>query len=99
MSPTTTKMENGHDQDDIETMMDKNIKTLENNIETLEKHLEIAEKKATIAELENKIKQLDEEWAIEKFGQHGLYFEHILLTCLKDQDIELRTLKLSLIHI
>ena len=93
MSPTTTKMENGHDQDDIETMMDKNIKTLENNIETLEKHLEIAEKKATIAELENKIKQLDEEWAIEKFGQHGLDFEHILLTCLKDQDIELRTLK------
>ena len=73
--------------------MDKNIKTLENNIKTLEKHLEIAEKEATIAELENKIKQLDEEWAIEKFGQHGLYFEHILLTCLKDQDIELRTLK------
>ena len=93
MSPTTTKMENGHDQDDIETMMDKNIKTLENNIKTLEKHLEIAEKKATIAELENKIKQLDEEWAIEKFGQHGPDFEHILLTCLKDQDIELRTLK------
>ena len=86
MSPTTTKMENSYDQDDIEAMMDKKIKTLE-------KHLEIAEKKATIAELENKIKQLDEEWAIEKFGQHGLYFEHILLTCLKDQDIELRTLK------
>ena len=35
-----------------------------------------------IAELENKKKQLDEEWAIEKF-----------LTFLKDQDIELRTLK------
>ena len=86
MSPTTTKMENSYDQDDNEAKMDKKIKTLE-------KHLEIAEKEATIAELENKKKQLDEEWAIEKFGQHGLYFEHILLTCLKDQDIELRTLK------
>ena len=75
MSPTTTKMENSYDQDDIEAMMDKKIKTLE-------KHLEIAEKEATIAELENKKKQLDEEWAIEKF-----------LTFLKDQDIELRTLK------
>ena len=86
MSPTTTKMENSYEQDDIGAMMDKKIKTLE-------KHLEIAEKEATIAELENKKKQLDEEWAIEKFGQHGLDFEHILLTCLKDQDIELRTLK------
>ena len=75
MSPTTTKMENSYDQDDIGAMMDKKIKTLE-------KHLEIAEKEATIAELENKKKQLDEEWAIEKF-----------LTFLKDQDIELRTLK------
>ena len=75
MSPTTTKMENSYDQDDIEAMMDKKIKTLE-------KHLEIAEKEAMIAELENKKKQLDEEWAIEKF-----------LTFLKDQDIELRTLK------
>ena len=59
MSPTTTKMENGHDQDDIETMMDKNIKTLENNIETLEKHLEIAEKEATIAELRRKLLELE----------------------------------------
>ena len=75
MSPTTTKMENSYDQDDIGAMMDKKIKTLE-------KHLEIAEKEVMIAELENKKKQLDEEWAIEKF-----------LTFLKDQDIELRTLK------
>ena len=75
MSPTTTKMENSYDQDDIEAMMDKKIKTLE-------KHLEIAEKEVMIAELENKKKQLDEEWATEKF-----------LTFLKDQDIELRTLK------
>ena len=86
MSPTTAKMGNSYDQDDNEAKIDKKIKTLQ-------KHVEIAEKEATIAELENKIKQLDEEWAIEKFGQHGLYFEHILLTCLKDQDIELRTLK------
>ena len=75
MSPTTTKMENSYDQDDNEAMMDKKIKTLE-------KHLEIAEKEVMIAELENKKKQLDEEWATEKF-----------LTFLKDQDIELRTLK------
>ena len=75
MSPTTTKMENSYEQDDIGAMMDKKIKTLE-------KHLEIAEKEVMIAELENKKKQLDEEWAIEKF-----------LTFLKDQDIELRTLK------
>ena len=75
MSPTTTKMENSYDQDDIGAMMDKKIKTLE-------KHLEIAEKEVMIAELENKKKQLDEEWATEKF-----------LTFLKDQDIELRTLK------
>ena len=75
MSPTTTKMENSYEQDDIGAMMDKKIKTLE-------KHLEIAEKEVMIAELENKKKQLDEEWATEKF-----------LTFLKDQDIELRTLK------
>ena len=55
---------------------------MDKKIKTLEKHLEIAEKEVMIAELENKKKQLDEEWAIEKF-----------LTFLKDQDIELRTLK------
>ena len=65
---------------------------MDKKIKTLEKHLEIAEKEVMIAELENKKKQLDEEWAIEKFGQHRLYFEHTLLTCLKDQDIELKTL-------
>ena len=63
------------EQDDIGAMLDKKIKTLE-------KHLEIAEKEVMIAELENKKKQLDEDWATEKF-----------LTFLKDQDIELRTLK------
>ena len=86
MSPTTTKMENSYDQDDNEAKIDKKIKTLE-------KHVEIAEKEATIAELENKKKRLEEEWAVKKFGQHGLYSEHSLYTYLREQEVELRTSK------
>ena len=69
ISPTTAKMGNSYNQDDNEAEIDKKIKTLQ-------KHLEIAEKEATIAELENKKKKREEEWAVKKFGQHGLYSEH-----------------------
>ena len=66
---------------------------MDKKIKTLEKHLKIAEKEATIAELENKKKKLDEEWAVNKFGQHGLYSEHSLYLYLREQEVKLRTSK------
>ena len=63
---------------------------MDKKIKTLEKHVEYAEKEATIAEFESKKKRLEEEWAVKKFGQHGLYFEHSLYTYLREQDKETR---------
>ena len=50
-------------------------------------------KEKMIADLENKTKKLEEEWAVQKFGQPGLWSEHCLLTHLREQEVKLRTAK------
>ena len=66
---------------------------LDKKIRILEKHHKMAEKQKMIAELENKTKKLEEEWAVRKFGQPGLWSEHCLLTHLREQEVKLRTAK------
>ena len=79
-------MSNSYDQDNNNVEMDKKIKTLE-------KHVEYAEKEATIVELEYKKKKLEEEWALKKICNGGLYSEQSLYTFLREQEVRLRTAK------
>ena len=86
MSPAMAKMRNSYNLDVDEAEMDEKIRILE-------KHHKMAEKQKMIAELENKTKKLEEEWAVHKFGQPGLWSEHCLFTHLREQEVKLRTAK------
>ena len=66
---------------------------MDKKIKTLEKHFEIAKKEKMIADLENKTKKLEEEWAVHKFGQPGLWSEHTFFIHLREQEDELRAAK------